>query len=627
MNMKIEDLFVLAKNKGLFSHNWYVNTYGGKFKNDFESFSDYVKKSNFSPVNPSPKFDNESYHRMYVDVYHSQQSPLVHFLSHGEKEGRGYTTVSHKWSPSDNLNYENSLPLKAYLLKIAVCLHIYYADYIDRFYEALEQLPVKVDVFITLADEKNKEKAIERFSKHPKVNNVFLKCVPNKGRNFGPLLVEFANRLSDYDLFCHLHSKKSLYSGREQTQWSDYLTEYLLRDPAVVTKILNAFLKDPDIGIYYPTTFWMMPSWVNHVTCNKGYMKSWYEKLGLPESTDFLSYPAGGMFWARPKALKGILDKTYTYENFPDEPLPNDGSMLHALERVLGLLAEHNGYSQLFYHPASGRFTKDQSYVVANYQNSLDKMLPHLERIHLLSFDVFDTLVRRKFTVPDYAKLKLGQELVKQGVIANPKDFVSTRNTAEFSLREKAKFQGDVRIEDIYVELAERLNLSKEQGQLLMNREFELDFEMIQPKQEMVDLFNYLGAKGHILWVISDTYYNCKQVGLMLRKVGISVPYRLLVSSAEQKRKDNGSMWQMVKEDLKREGITSYLHIGDNVVADAQLPGDLGLATMHILHPIDKWQALGFPVVLKGDSALDEAEILKWGSLISNIGRTPFLGD
>jgi predicted HAD superfamily hydrolase len=85
-------------------------------------------------------------------------------------------------------------------------------------------------------------------------------------------------------------------------------------------------------------------------------------------------------------------------------------------------------------------------------------------------------------------------------------------------------------------------------------------------------------------------------------------------------------MWVMIKSDLEAEGISNYLHIGDNVVADAQRPGDMGLATFHILHPMDKWEALGFPEVLSGDNSLDESEILKWGSLISNVGRNPFIG-
>ena len=244
-----------------------------------------------------------------------------------------------------------------------------------------------------------------------------------------------------------------------------------------------------------------------------------------------------------------------------------------------------------------------------------------------ISFDVFDTLVRREFTEADYAKLQLGQQLAEAGKVESAEAFVKLRNAAEFTLRKKAQFKGDVSITDIYAELAKQLNVTEQEGKRWMQQEFELDLKMILPKNEMVELFNNLGSLGHKLWIISDTYYTRGQVGLMLKKAGITVPYRLLVSSAEQKRKDNGTMWHMVKQDLAEEGITRYLHIGDNVVADAQLPGDLGLTTFHILHPMDKWQALGFPTVLQGANALDEGQILKWGKLVSQVGRNPFIGE
>ncbi len=142
-----------------------------------------------------------------------------------------------------------------------------------------------------------------------------------------------------------------------------------------------------------------------------------------------------------------------------------------------------------------------------------------------------------------------------------------------------------------------------------MRREFETDLSMILAKDEMVDLFNELGSHGHVLWIISDTYYSRDQVGLMLRKAGVTGAYRLLVSSEEQKRKDNGTMWHMVKNDLQHHGVTTHIHIGDNVVADCQIPGDFGLTTMHILHPTDKWQALGFPKLKENSSTLNEYEI------------------
>ncbi|SEN44432.1 rhamnan synthesis F family protein [Halomonas caseinilytica] len=623
-----EQLTEEAVSLGLFNPSWYQEHYGRTFPSNVEAFKDYVRKSRFSPVNPSPAFDNETYHRTYMDVFHGQVSPLLHYLMHGRQEGRRYAPYAPRWMPRNVLTPEREVNAAAQELKVAACLHIFYDDFIDRFAQALNAFPIELDILLTLANDSLVEHARRTFGKHPKVKNLEIRVVPNRGRNFGPMLVEYAEKLREYDLFCHLHSKKSLYSGKEQTQWADYLTEYILRDPAVTSGILNSFADNSELGVYYPTTFWMMPTWVNHLTMNVPFVRALEEEFDLPRTSGFLSYPAGGMFWARPQALKDLLSKQWTYEDFPEEPLPNDGSMLHALERVLGKAAQKRGYGEFFYYPPTGQFTRDHSYTFSSYQGSgLNQHLPAIQAHECISFDVFDTLVRREYTAPDYAKLKLGQQLATSGLVGSAQEFVKIRNRYELALRKKADFSGDVSIKDVYGEVGKALGISDHEAADLMQEEFELDLKMIRAKDEMVELFNHLGSIGHKLWVISDTYYTRGQVGLMLKKAGVSVPYRLLVSSEEQKRKDNGTMWRMVKEDLANEGIQRYLHIGDNVVADAQLPGDLGLTTFHILHPMDKWQALGFPDVLQGDEALDEHQILKWGKLVSQVGRNPFIGE
>ena len=52
----------------------------------------------------------------------------------------------------------------------------------------------------------------------------------------------------------------------------------------------------------------------------------------------------GGMFWFRPNALKELFQYTDKLV-FPDEPLGLDGTVNHALERVLPYIAQANGYA------------------------------------------------------------------------------------------------------------------------------------------------------------------------------------------------------------------------------------------------------------------------------------------
>lgn len=615
----IAKAFKQAKLEGLFDYNWYKEHYG-QFPHELAAFKDYQNKSTSSNVNPSANFDTEFYHRCNVDIYLHGEAPLTHYMYHGRHEGRASSGVINRWLPSSELLAKDSATWKQQ--KIAVVLHIFYKDFVEKFADTLKQFPTNVDVFVTASSGSIESLAKEKFQKLKKVNKVETAVSENRGRNFGPFLVHFAKELLNYDLMCHLHSKKSLYSGREQTQWFDYLNNFLLKDKHVVKSVLRLFNDNDDLGMYYPTSFWMMPAWVNHWTCNKPHAQQFVEEWGIDISENFLNYPVGGMFWARPKALAPLLNRTFSYEDFPEEPLPNDGSWLHALERIVGLLAEKQGYKQFFYYPPQGKFTTDKSYISSSYFKTPESLLGDIQNFEIVSFDIFDTVLRREYTAPDYAKLKLGQSLAKKGTVASAEAFVEMRNSAELACRKAQNFEGDVSIFDAYKQLATSLNISQQEASVLAEREFHYDLEMAKPKDEMVKIVHELHAMGREIWFVTDIYYTKQQIEKMLRKIGIAIPFKLFVSADIKKRKDAGTMWTHIKSLTETEG-KSFIHVGDNVRSDAQICGDFGLQNVHILNPMDKWKIAGFDI-----PALDsEQDILKWGPLISNVGRYPFFGE
>ena len=54
--------------------------------------------------------------------------------------------------------------------------------------------------------------------------------------------------------------------------------------------------------------------------------------------------PYGTMFWYRPEALKPLFDLNLTEQDFPEEPLPVDGTIAHAIERLPVYIAWSQGY-------------------------------------------------------------------------------------------------------------------------------------------------------------------------------------------------------------------------------------------------------------------------------------------
>jgi lipopolysaccharide biosynthesis protein len=58
----------------------------------------------------------------------------------------------------------------------------------------------------------------------------------------------------------------------------------------------------------------------------------------------FFNFPIGTMFWARPKALAPLFSLRLQWNDYPEEPVAIDGTVLHALERLLPFTAAHAGY-------------------------------------------------------------------------------------------------------------------------------------------------------------------------------------------------------------------------------------------------------------------------------------------
>jgi lipopolysaccharide biosynthesis protein len=63
-----------------------------------------------------------------------------------------------------------------------------------------------------------------------------------------------------------------------------------------------------------------------------------------PDKDASMNFPVGTMFWARTAALKPLIDLNLKWEDYPEEPVAIDGTILHAMERIFGILPGLAGY-------------------------------------------------------------------------------------------------------------------------------------------------------------------------------------------------------------------------------------------------------------------------------------------
>jgi lipopolysaccharide biosynthesis protein len=170
-----------------------------------------------------------------------------------------------------------------------------------------------------------------------------IQVVPNRGRDIGPFLTAFSAAFVDhYDVVGHLHTKKTADLQDEEMgkNWRLFLLENLVGGRTnMVDIILGRMAADHSIGMVFPDDPYIV-GWEK----NKPYAEALGQRLGLNQLSENILFPVGTMFWARVESLLPIFELRLGWQDYPPEPLPYDGSILHALERLLPFVAAKQGF-------------------------------------------------------------------------------------------------------------------------------------------------------------------------------------------------------------------------------------------------------------------------------------------
>ena len=229
--------------------------------------------------------------------------------------------------------------------RVAVICHLYYPEVGREVRHYLQNLPVPANLFLA-TDTAEKAEVIRAAFADWEGGRVEVRVVPNRGRDIAPKLVGFADAHADYDLVLHLHSKKSDHA-HFLAPWRGFLFENLLGSKAAVASILDAFARLPQLGMVAPQHYEAVRRWLGW-NGNYDLAQGLARRMGLPLSpVRALDFPSGSMFWARPAALKPLLDLNLSFDDFPTEGAQVDHTPAHAIERLYFLVCELSGYAWL----------------------------------------------------------------------------------------------------------------------------------------------------------------------------------------------------------------------------------------------------------------------------------------
>lgn len=447
--------------------------------------------------------------------------------------------------------------------KIAVHLHLYYIDLAKEFYAYLLNIPYNFDLYISISTKNKKYFLKKMFKGIPNVKKITIKESRNCGRDYGPMFVLFGNELKSYDYLLHIHSKKSLRTGREQSNWRKYLLDNLIGSRDLIMQYFY-LMDNYNVGIAYPDTY-SECSYISHTYLGvKGLANDFYKKLGLKFSDSYLNFSAGSMYWCRTELLESLFDLNLTWDDFGEEHGQDDGTLEYVLERIYDPLLKQKNLNYATFNVKDNCFhlndsikSLDQYYCVTK-----EKMLYNLYNFDVVSFDIFDTLVTRKVYNPDDI-FKIIDCIVVDRYHMTPGYYIKLRKNAEYEFRKGRNFVGDCTIDDIYLQMGNNSVLSSKDLDEIKKIEIEVDLNSIIPRKDMLDIYNRLLSQNKQIILISDMYYPRLIIEKILSNCGYYNYFDILVSSEIGFRKDNGTMWDYVCEKY-----SNFIHVGDNEESD-----------------------------------------------------------
>lgn len=199
--------------------------------------------------------------------------------------------------------------------------------------------------------------------------------------------------------------------------------------------------------------------------------------------------------------------------------------------------------------------------------------------IEVVSFDLFDTLLKRRVLSPTDLFTLLEKEVIKSLKLNDLINFKEIRIEAEKRCRLK-RTKEDISIDDIYEELNKILCLGPVELERIKEAEIRLEIKLNSPRkfvQELLNLANYFHKK---VLVISDMYLPDEVIRKIIKLNSLEVS-ELYVSSNIGKSKSTGNLFKAVGE-INNIKFKNWVHIGDNLMSDYLIPRKLGITSVYL---------------------------------------------
>lgn len=262
--------------------------------------------------------------------------------------------------------------------KSAVFVNLYYLGSLGRYMGYLNRIPNDIHIYIYSSS----EEVLTKAKKLQTRQNISYKLKANRGRDISALLVAARKTVLQYEYICFLHDKKANanYLKNDVDTWIDNLWGNTVGSAQYIDQVLQLFENNIELGLLVPPeafgtyiAHWYGDTWLEDYPLCKNLSDTL--KLDTDITEKKMPFTIGTVFWAKTQALRKLFEKEWDYSDFPEEPMPIDGTISHAIERIFGYAAQDAGFK-------TGTIMSDQyaSWLLLSAQKHMRTMFLQLQK-------------------------------------------------------------------------------------------------------------------------------------------------------------------------------------------------------------------------------------------------------
>ena len=223
--------------------------------------------------------------------------------------------------------------------------------------------------------------------------------------------------------------------------------------------------------------------------------------------------------------------------------------------------------------------------VVTKWDDSLEKIKLAIcdKNIKCVSFDIFDTIIKRPFYIPKDLFILLNKYFREYTNGISGMDFSKIRVYCENLTREQIQNKEcqEITIDEIYKTIEKEYAIDKNILEKLKNKEIEYEIRFCERRNIGYELYSLALAMGKKVIFTSDMYLGNDVIKKILKKNGYTDNNKLYLSSEYRLTKSTGKLFKYILDELKIRP-EEMIHIGDNYLSDVENPKKMGINAIHL---------------------------------------------